>query len=32
MSQPLTERRKVYTGGLDQILLIFHGEPDHIFA
>jgi hypothetical protein len=32
VTQPLTEGRKVYTIGLDQFLLIFHGEDHSIFS
>ena len=30
--QPLAERHKVYTIGLDQILRIFHDEAQYIFS
>jgi hypothetical protein len=32
MAQPLTERREVYTIGLDQFLRFFHGEGQSIFS
>jgi hypothetical protein len=32
MPQPLAERHKVYTIGLDQLLRIFHSEEQHIFT